>query len=139
MWQAVFTGAAHCGAGCALGDFAAEWIVLGLGLVLLSSAMAARAHLELCSRLCGGDRLPIFRHRADAGLEFASGPRGRRQGGHIFADRLRDWHVRLDDLSRPRVARYAADRLVLLAMMQIAMVRGFVTTYPVNWLLIRLG
>jgi hypothetical protein len=32
-----------------------------------------------------------------------------------FADRLRDWHVRLDDLSRPRVARYGADRLVLLA------------------------
>jgi hypothetical protein len=23
MWQAVFKGAAHCGAGCALGDFAA--------------------------------------------------------------------------------------------------------------------
>jgi hypothetical protein len=42
MWQAVFKGSAHCGVGCALGDFAAEWIALGLGLVLLGSAMAAR-------------------------------------------------------------------------------------------------
>ena len=39
MWQAVFKGAAHCGAGCALGDFAAEWIALGLGLVLLGSPL----------------------------------------------------------------------------------------------------
>ena len=60
MWQAVFKGAAHCGAGCALGDFAAEWIALGLGLVLLGSPLAAQARLELCSRLCGGDRLPVL-------------------------------------------------------------------------------
>lgn len=40
-WQAVFKGAAHCGAGCALGDFAAEWIVLGLGLALRGSTLAA--------------------------------------------------------------------------------------------------
>ena len=63
-----------------------------------------QAHFELCSRLCGGDRLPVFRHRADARPESPGGSRRGGQGGHVFACRLRGWHVRLHDLSRPRLA-----------------------------------
>jgi hypothetical protein len=115
MWQAVFKGSAHCGAGCALGDFAAEWIALALGLVLLGSAMAARLTLSFVLAYAAGIAFQYFAIAPMRGLRFAGGPRGRGQGGHVLADRLRDWHVRLDDLSRLWLAGYAADRLVLLA------------------------
>ena len=115
MWQAVFKGAAHCGAGCALGDFAAEWIALGLGLALLGSALAARLTLSFVLAYAAGIAFQYFAIAPMRGLELSGGPRGRGQGGHVFADRLRDWHVRLDDLSRLRMAGYGADRLVLLA------------------------
>ena len=32
MWQASFNSAAHCGAGCALGDFNGTWIVFATGV-----------------------------------------------------------------------------------------------------------
>jgi hypothetical protein len=115
VWQAVFKGAAHCGAGCALGDFAAEWLALGLGLVLLGSPLAARLTLSFVLAYGAGIGFQYFAIAPMRGLSFRTGYRCRGQGGHVFADRLRDWDVRLDDLPRPHVAGHAADRLVLLA------------------------
>ena len=100
MWQAVFKGAAHCGAGCALGDFAAEWIALGLGLALLGSPLMGRLALSFVLAYGAGIAFQYFAIAPMRGLGFAGGRCGRDQGGHVFADRLRDWHVRLDDLSR---------------------------------------
>ena len=37
MWQAAFKGATHCGAGCALGDFIGDWIVVASGFALFDS------------------------------------------------------------------------------------------------------
>jgi hypothetical protein len=34
FWQATLVGAMHCGAGCALGDFAAEWLAFATGFAL---------------------------------------------------------------------------------------------------------
>ncbi len=115
MWQAVFKGAAHCGAGCALGDFAAEWIALGLGLALLGSALAARLTLSFVLAYGVGIAFQYFAIAPMRGLGFKAGVCSRHQGGHLFADRLRTWHVRLDDLSRARLAGHAADGLVVLA------------------------
>jgi Domain of unknown function (DUF4396) len=115
MWQAVFTGAAHCGAGCALGDFAAEWIALALGLVLLGSAMAARLTLSFVLAYAAGIAFQYFAIAPMRALSLRAGLVAAVKADTFSADRLRDRHVRLDDLSRPRVARYGADGLVLLA------------------------
>jgi hypothetical protein len=37
MWQATFSGASHCGAGCALGDFGGDWLAFGLSFTLFGS------------------------------------------------------------------------------------------------------
>ena len=73
MWQAVFKGAAHCGAGCALGDFAAEWIALGLGLVLLGSALVARLTLSFVLAYAAGIAFQYFAIAPMRGLSFRAG------------------------------------------------------------------
>ncbi|WP_082779158.1 DUF4396 domain-containing protein [Burkholderia sp. PAMC 28687] len=40
MWQATFSGATHCGAGCALGDFIGDWLAFLIGLRLFGSELA---------------------------------------------------------------------------------------------------
>ncbi|SAL05778.1 hypothetical protein AWB81_07302 [Caballeronia arationis] len=42
MWQATFSGATHCGAGCALGDFLGDWIAFALSFTLFGSELAAK-------------------------------------------------------------------------------------------------
>jgi Domain of unknown function (DUF4396) len=80
MWQAVFKGSAHCGAGCALGDFVAEWIASGLGLVLLGSAMAARLTLSFVLAYTAGIAFQYFAIAPMRGLNFGRvlWPRSRR-------------------------------------------------------------
>ena len=41
MWQATFNSAAHCGAGCALGDFIGTWIVFATGVTLFGSEIGS--------------------------------------------------------------------------------------------------
>ena len=41
MWQATFNSAAHCGAGCALGDFIGTWIVFSTGVTLFGSEIGS--------------------------------------------------------------------------------------------------
>ena len=38
-WAAIATGVSHCGAGCTLGDIAAEFAVFGLGLTVAGTAL----------------------------------------------------------------------------------------------------
>src|SRR3569833_454286 len=41
LWRSAIVGDTHCGAGCALGDFAGEWIVFGTGLTIARSGRGA--------------------------------------------------------------------------------------------------
>ena len=45
MWQAVFKGATHCGAGCALGDILAEGPAATMALTLFGSVLFGRLGL----------------------------------------------------------------------------------------------
>ena len=73
MWQAVFKGATHCGAGCSLGDFAAEWIALGLGLVLFGSALAGRLTLSFVLAYAAGIAFQYYAIAPMRGLGFKDG------------------------------------------------------------------
>ncbi len=73
MWQAVFKGAAHCGAGCALGDFAAEWIGLGFGLLLFGLPLAARLALSLVLAYAAGIAFQYFAIAPRRGLSLRAG------------------------------------------------------------------
>lgn len=139
MWQAVFKGAAHCGAGCALGDFAAEWIVFGLGLVLFGSALAARLALSFILAYAGGIAFQYFAIAPMRGLSL--------RAGVVAAVKADTASVISYEIGMFAVMIYGAQAWPGMRptdwsywlMMQIAMVCGFATTYPVNWLLIRIG
>jgi hypothetical protein len=139
MWQAVFKGAAHCGAGCALGDFAAEWIVLAFGLVLLGSALAARLTLSFVLAYAAGIAFQYFAIAPMRDLNFWAGV--------VAAVKADTFSLVAYEIGMFAWMIYRAYAWPAMAptdwsywlMMQIAMVCGFATTYPVNWLLIRFG
>ena len=139
MWQAVFKGAAHCGAGCALGDFAAEWIAAGLALTLFGSALAARFSLSFVLAYLLGIAFQYFAIAPMRGLGLREGV-----AAAIKADTLSLIAYEIGMFGFMGFRAWAWPELQMTdwsywLMMQVAMVLGFATTYPVNWLLIAAG
>ena len=139
MWQATFKGATHCGAGCALGDFVGDWIAFGLAFTLLGSELAGKMLLAFVLAYLLGIIFQFFSVAPMRGL-------GLRDGviAAVKADTLSlvayevgmfawmGFHAWLYPELQPTQWTY-------WFMMQIAMVLGFLTTYPVNWWLIAGG
>lgn len=139
MWQAVFKGATHCGAGCALGDILAEGLAATMALTLFGSVLFGRLGLAFLLAYLFGI---LFQYLAVAPM------RGLGLWDGLVAA------VKIDTLSllAYQAGMFAAMALAALALpglkpanwaywlvMQGAMVLGFATTYPVNWWLIRRG
>jgi hypothetical protein len=139
MWQSTFKGATHCGAGCALGDFLGEWLAFAVGFTLFGGELGGAI-------LCGFVLAYLF------GIVFQYASVAPMQGlglrdGVVAA-------VKIDTLS---LLAYEVGMFVVMGLrawiypalhptdwsywfiMQVAMVVGFLTTYPVNWWLIRAG
>jgi hypothetical protein len=139
MWQAAFNGATHCGAGCALGDFIGDWFAFAIGFALLGSELAGKYLLAFMLAYVLGI---VFQYLSVAPMRGL----GLREG--IVAA------IKIDTLSllAYEVGMFAwmgyrswlyPDLLptdwTYWLMMQVAMVLGFATTYPVNWWLISRG
>ena len=138
MWQPVFLGSTHCGAGCALGDFIGDWIAFALGVTLFGSIFAGRLVLGLFLAYLFGLAFQFFAIAPMRGLTVKDG---------LFAA------VKADTLSllayqvgmfavMGAIGLYLLPRLrpttlAYWVTMQAAMPAGFVTTYPVNWALVR--
>jgi hypothetical protein len=137
MWQATFKGATHCGAGCALGDFAGDWIAFATAFALFGSAFGGSLALSFAFAYLLGI---IFQYFSIAPMQHL------RVGEGIVAA------IKIDTLS---LLAYEIGMFAVMGgrewlypelkptnwtywlIMQIAMVVGFLTTYPVNWWLIR--
>ncbi|PMS14791.1 hypothetical protein C0Z18_30250 [Trinickia dabaoshanensis] len=139
MWQAVFKGATHCGAGCASGDFVADWIAFAAAFSIAGSKLGGRLVLAFVFAYCVGIVFQYFSIAPMRGL-------GLRQGiiAAIKADTL--------SLVAYEVGMFACmigfahaspglepTRPVYWVLMQIGMIVGFATTYPINWWLIQRG
>ena len=132
----------HCGAGCTLADIVAEFSVFALGLKLLGTDLYASFVVDfICAWLLG----IVFQY-------FTIKPmRNLSVGGGIWAA------IKADTLSIAtfQVGMYGFMALVYFKLfphphlhpnqaaywmfMQIAMICGFVTALPVNWLLTKIG
>lgn len=139
IWQATFNGATHCGAGCALGDFAGDWLAFALGVTLLGSELGGKLLLAFALAYLLGIVFQYFSVAPMRGLSLGEG---------IVAA------IKIDTLS---LLAYEVGMFAWMGfrswlypalqptswsywlMMQVAMVLGFATTYPVNWWLIRRG
>lgn len=139
MWQATFNGATHCGAGCALGDFIGDWVAFGIGFTLIGSELAGKYLFAFVFAYLFGIVFQYFSVAPMRGLGL--------RNGVLTA-------IKIDTLSllAYEVGMFAwmgfrawlypdlkPNSWTYWLMMQVAMVLGFATTYPVNWWLISRG
>ena len=141
FWQSVFIGDTHCGAGCALGDAGAEWLVFATGLTIFGSALWAAYAMDFAAAYVLGI---AFQYFAIAPMRNLSGWPGLKAA--IKADT-----ISLTSFELGMFAWMAFSAKILFQprlepaqpaywfSMQIAMIAGFMTSFPANWWLIRRG
>lgn len=149
----VANGTLHCGSGCVLGDICAEWLAFAFPAIavafgwqsLFSEKMFAVWILDYLFAYAFGIVFQYFTIAPMRGLSFAAG-----MVAAIKADTL--------SLTAWQIGMYAFMAIAFFAifragfgvalevnsfefwfMMQIAMIAGFLTSYPVNWWLITHG
>jgi hypothetical protein len=149
----VANGTLHCGSGCTLGDICAEWLafaVPGIAIAfgwqsLFAERMFAVWILDFLFAYAFGIFFQYFAIAPMRGLSLGAG-----LIAAIKADTLSltAWQIgmygfmAIADFVIFRNgfgARLETDTPEFWFMMQIAMICGFVTSYPVNWWLIRRG
>lgn len=146
-------GAAHCGSGCALGDLCAEWLAVAVPGVagmfgwpwLFPERMFAVWVLDFVFAFGFGIVFQYFSIAPMRGLGLRDGLRAA-----LRADALSLTAWQLGMYGFMAAAAFTLFRAVLGTelrpasvefwfMIQLAMLCGFATSYPVNWWLIRAG
>lgn len=140
-WQSVFVSATHCGGGCTLGDSLAAPLVQLTGFTVAGSVLYGHFVAEFIAAYLFGILFQYLPIRA----------MGRRSRAGALWDA-----VRADTLSLLafEVGMFGFIAIMFMGvlrsdpdvtdpgywfLMQIAMIVGFATTYPANWLLVRAG
>jgi hypothetical protein len=149
----VAKGALHCGSGCCLGDIVAEWLVFALPVIavwfgwhgIFSEKMFAVWIVDFLFAFVFG---VAFQYFTIAPMRHLGPAQGIWQALKADTLSLSAWQVGMYGFMA--IAQFWLFRSVLGVrlevdmpefwfMMQIAMLAGFVTAYPVNWWLIKSG
>ncbi len=149
----VANGALHCGAGCTLGDIAAEWLVLAVPAI----SVAFGWHRIFRERIFADwivDYLfayvlgIVFQYFTIAPMRRLSFGRGLAAAVKADTVSLTSWQLGMYGFmaiaqflifGRALGVKLESDSVEFWFMMQLAMVAGFLTSYPVNWWLIGVG
>jgi hypothetical protein len=146
-------GASHCGSGCMLGDIVAEWLVFFVPAIavwfgwhsLFAEKMYAVWIVDFIFAFAIGIAFQYFTIKPMRSLSVRD---GLVQAVKADALSLTAWQVGMygfmafasfylfRDLLGTRLATNTPE---FWFMMQLAMICGFITAYPVNWWLIRAG
>lgn len=142
FWASVAVGATHCGAGCTLGDLVAEWVVFAAGLRLAGFALPVEYPFDYVLALGLGI---VFQYFAIAPMRDVSLGEGLKLAAKAdflsltaFEEGLFGWMAVVQLVMFPG-PHLPTDRAAFWFLMQVGMVVGFATTYPMNWWLIRRG
>lgn len=141
FWQMVALGASHCGSGCTLADIAGEWALFAFPLSLFGMKIFGAWVVDYFLALLLGIFFQYFSIAPIRGLDFCE---GMKEAAKADVLSLTAWQIGMYGLMA--VATFAifgrelekTDPLFWF-MMQIAMLVGFLTSYPVNWWLLRAG
>jgi hypothetical protein len=153
MAVAVAKGASHCGAGCALGDLIAEWLAFAVPgvAVLFGWGWAFREKMFavwVLDFLVAFGLGVAFQYFTIAPMRKLSPKDGILAALKADAASITSWQVGMYGAMaaaqflwfRPAYgAMAAANTPEFWFVMQLAMLCGFCTSYPVNWMLVRLG
>lgn len=146
-------GASHCGAGCTLGDIVAEWLAFLFPTIavwfgwksVFADKMFAVWILDFIAAFTIGIAFQYFTIKPMRDLSVRQGIV---QAVKADALSLTAWQVGMYGtvavaqilIFRPLLeAQLEVDSVEFWFVMQIAMIAGFATAYPVNWWLIRTG
>lgn len=140
--RSIFLSATHCGAGCVLGDIIGEWTVFLAGWAIAGQAIWADYIADFLLAFLFGI---AFQYFSIVPMRHLSPGEGLRAA--LKADTLSILAFEVGMFAWMAFARFALFRghplqpnqAAYWFMMQIGMVAGFLTTYPVNRWLIRQG
>lgn len=142
FWAQVAVGVSHCGAGCSLGDLVAEWVVFGAGLQLVGFALPVEYPFDYALALGLGIVFQFFAIAPMRGLPVGKGLRVAAQVDFLsltaFEVGLFGWMAIMQLVLFPS-PHLSTDHAAFWLLMQVGMIVGFATAYPMNWWLIRRG
>jgi hypothetical protein len=137
-WQNVSLATTHCGSGCTLGDIVAEWIMFAAPITLFRSKLISGWTLDYILAFAFGIAFQYFTIKPMKGLSVKDGILTALKADTFS---LTAWQVGMYGWMAIVVFVIFGRELektdpVFWFMMQIAMLVGFLTSYPVNrWLL----
>ena len=142
FWQTVGLAATHCGAGCALGDLLAEGLVIAMPVAFLGRAVFGTWLVDFAFAFALGIGFQFFAIAPMRGLKLLPG-----LVAALKADTLSlvAWQVGMYGwMALALFVLYSPAALPKSGpefwfMMQVAMGAGFLTAYPVTWILLRRG
>ncbi len=141
FWQIAGIGSTHCGAGCSLGDMCAEGLLAAFPLTLFGYEIFGSWLVDFLFAYAFGIAFQYFTIVPMRHLSVGQG-----LWAAVKADTLSltAWQVGMYGwmaVARFSIFGHQLDKTgpVFWFMMQIAMLGGFLTSYPVNWWLIRVG
>lgn len=139
FWQSVAVGALHCGSGCTLGDIIAETVLLFFPLVLFGMKLYGAWVVDYILAFAIGI---LFQYYSIKPMKNLSPKEGIKAALKADTLSLSSWQIGM--YGWMAIATFlifhhelkASDPLFWF-MMQIAMLCGFLTAYPVNWWLLK--
>ncbi len=141
FWQMVALGATHCGSGCTLADVVGEWALVFFPLTLFGMKIFGAWVVDYALALLFGIFFQYFTIAPMRNLGFAEGMIQAAKADFLS---LSAWQVGMYGWMAIAIFVIIGHEIpktdpIFWFMMQIAMLAGFVTSYPVNWWLLRAG
>lgn len=141
-WATVAVGVSHCGAGCTLGDIAAEFAVFGLGLSVAGTALPFEYVGDYVLAIALGLAFQYFAIAPMRGLGVREGIKAAAKADILslsaFEVGLFGWMALMTFVFFPH-PHLQPNSPVYWFLMQIGMIIGFATAWPANVWLIRQG
>jgi hypothetical protein len=141
FWQKVALGSSHCGGGCALADIVGETALLFFPLVIFGMKIFGAWTVDYVLALLFGIFFQYFSIAPMRNLGLGEGLKAA-----IKADFLSLTAWQLGMYGWMAIVTFGIfghelkpNDVVFWLMMQIAMLAGFLTSFPVNWWLLRSG
>ncbi|HEY2157101.1 MAG TPA: DUF4396 domain-containing protein [Isosphaeraceae bacterium] len=141
LWRSVFVATSHCGAGCVVGDLIGEALVAGTGLTWFGSPMLTTFAVVFVLSYLVGLGFQFFAIAPMRNLGLRDGLIAAIKADTVsllaFEVGMFGWMLVLRAL--PVALPMGPRSLVYWFLMQIAMIVGFLTSYPANWWLVTHG
>lgn len=141
-WSAIAVSASHCGAGCALADILCEYLVFALGWKLFGQPIFASYVVDLIVAWLFGIAFQYFMIQPMRQLSPGAALKAAIQADTLsilsFQVGMYSWMAIVYFVLWPG-PHLTANQPAFWLMMQVAMIFGFLTTYPMNAWLLRNG